>query len=162
MIENLKNRFSKSDGYIAIESVISMSVFLMIFIAMIGLFLVTYPRVVLLQEMHSITRLAEIQGGLTEENVAFFEQRIEGLGFVDGEGQVELTAVTESGLNAAEIDSPSTVNPFYIERDSLDAIYVKLTVPINTSVLNSALDFFGVSNTLDETVYEEIVYSERY
>lgn len=155
-------RTKKSDGYVAIESVLSMTVFFIILVAMIGLFLAVYPRMVLLQEMHSITRLAELQGGLTTENVQFYENRIGEFGFISDSSPIELTAVTESGVDASAIDGKGVKNPFYIKREDLDAIYVTLEVPIQTNLLDAALDFFGVSNRIKPYVFQELVYSERY
>lgn len=156
------NQFKRKDGAISIDAVLSLSVVLMIFIALLGLFLAIYPRIMLLQEMHSITRLAEMQGGLTSENIQFFEERIGDYGFVSNSAGVEIKVVTESGLNAGEIDEKGTENPFYIKREDFDAMQVFLNVPVDNSVLKSALSFFSVNGELGDYGFQEIVYSERY
>ena len=163
MLVSIKKKSIK-DGYVTIETVVSVSMFLFIFMAVLGLFLAIYPRVVILQESNSIAQLASIQGGLTEEDVQEFTTRISSYGFVDNSESVEINLITEAGVMADNIDPVEIDNGFYIKREDLDAMILVVRVPLKIEMLNTAMSFFSSSSghSLGSHQVEKLIYSERY
>lgn len=155
---------SNKDGYVAIETVVSVTVFLFIFMTILGLFLAIYPRVVILQESNSIAQLASVQGGLTDEDVKDFTARISSYGFVDNSDSVEINLITEAGVKADNIDPVEIDNGFYVKRADLDAMMLVVRVPLKLELLNTAMSFFGDSSghSLGLHQVEKLIYSERY
>lgn len=163
MLVSVKKRTSK-DGFVAIETVVSVTMFLFIFMAVLGLFFAIYPRVVILQESNSIAQLASIQGGLTDEDVQGFTTRISSYGFVDNSESVEINLITETGVKADNIDPIETNNGFYVKREDLDAMILVVRVPLKIEMLNTAMSFFSNSSghSLSSHQVEKLIYSERY
>lgn len=152
----------KKEGFVAIESVVSMSFFLIFFLLALGFYIHIYAQGTVNRDVHALATIAEQQGGLTDENIADFSNKMEGYSFLDSSKAIEVTAVTKSGIDATGISLIESDNSFYISRKSGDYIQVIVSVPVSNPLLQNAANFFGVGDTLQSLQSQESVYSERY
>lgn len=158
MFQKIRNK----EGFVAIESVVSMSFFLIFFLLALGFYIHIYAQGTVNRDVHALATIAEQQGGLTSENITDFKNKIEGYSFLDSNKAVEVTAVTKSGIDATDISLIESDDSFYISRRAGDYIQVIVSVPASNPLLQNAAHFFGVGELLDTLQSQEIVYSERY
>lgn len=156
------HKIRKKEGFVAVESVVAMSFFLIFFLLALGFYIHIYAQGSVNRDLHALATITEQQGGLTSENITDFTNKMEAFSFVDSGKSIEISAVTSSGMDATGISLAETEDAFYVSRSVGEYIQVRVDVPVSNPLLQNAAKFFGVGNTLESLQSQEIVYSERY
>ncbi|WCF11408.1 hypothetical protein NDS46_31110 (plasmid) [Paenibacillus thiaminolyticus] len=158
------NSFRERAGFVSIEAIFAMSMFLMLFLLLIGFFSYIYPQTTLNREVHALATLAQRQGGLTLDDVDSFVTRIEEYQFVDtSRGEIEVSAYTTPGdMDAIGVNGLDEAGAYYVKRDSKELIELTVTVPSYNQLLTPVARFFGVSGVSEHYAFREIFMSERY
>lgn len=149
-------------GFVSVETVFAMSIFLAFFMLVLGFFSYVYPYTNLQREVHVLATIAERQGGLTPEDIANFKSRLEAYPFIQQTDQVDVFAYVADTLEDVTDVTPLGVEgDHYVKRDSKDLIVVEVRVPSNGKLLRSAAKFFGVDGISDQYILKETVASFR-
>lgn len=173
-IWNLKiDKIKNKNGFVAIETVIALTVVLIIILLFIGFWLYLYPRTVLEKEVHTLAQQAKITGGLTNAQVTDFNNRMTDLGYEVQSLSVGTTSqpagdtskynglvnVYPKGGHDGSCSSVGFQN--YVKRTSSDKIIISVKVKAN-GFIKGPLSFFGTVTQLSD-VYNltETVMSER-
>lgn len=170
--ENLKEAKSKR-GVIAIETVIALSVVLMIILLFIGFWLYLYPRIVLEKEVHTLAQQAKVTGGLTNKQVTDFTNVMNNMGYdiyslsvgtttrpaSDVSKYNGLVNVYPKGGAGGSCTAPTYQN--FVKR--IDSEKLVITVKVKAQgFIKGPLAFFGVVTQLGDTYnITETVMSER-
>jgi hypothetical protein len=159
-----KKKFKGQSGFVSIEAVFAMSVFLIVFMLVIGFFTFIHPYTTIQRDVQALTTLAERQGGLTNQDVQNFKDKLTSYSFVSESVRViDVEAVTsESSTSAIGVDGLDVAGTNYISRDSKEFINITVTVPSNTKTLIPVLRYFNVSGITDKYTFQTSVMSERY
>lgn len=164
MIKKLKNR----QGFVSIETILAVSVAMMVILVLIGFFTTIFPRVRLQMETHTLAQKAKIQGGLTDatsqsvdSDVEIFKEKLSKVGY--RKEDIQITAYTEPGnLSAIGVTPYDSEGSNYIKRGSGETIYIVVKVPANQSI-KAPLSFFGLADSaIKEYIIVETVMSERW
>lgn len=158
----LKKIFKSRKGFVSIESIFPITLVLIFIVFFVSLLSYNLPKITMEKEVQLLSQLCKIHGGLTEEDVNTFLERMKEKGISADE--INITAVTEqSNLNAMGVSPMDSNDGNYIKRESGEIIEIKVEIPANKSVFNFVLKFFGIKNTIsDKYVFREVVVSERW
>lgn len=162
----MKNRFNlkTTDGSFSIEAVLAMANVLIIFMMIIGFYTFINPYTILNRDVHALATLAQRQGGLTDEDVEQFKERLNAYGFVDPQkGDIEVYAQTINEVEAIGIDGFGEAGTNYIKRDSKDFIVLAVSVPSYGDYLTSVFRVMGMGGQKapDRYLFKETFLSER-
>lgn len=166
--EKLKEEKNKK-GFIAIETVIALTVVIIFILLFIGFYIYLYPRIVLEKEVHTLAQQAKITGGLTQPQVQEFNKAMDTLGYT-----VQSLNVSTTNHQYAENGSASgLVNVYpkggpctggsqnFIKRTESEKLIITVKVKAN-NFIKGPLSFFGTTNSLSKTYnITETVMSER-
>lgn len=155
-----KNKLKKDNrGFISVESIIPLTIFVFIFVIIIEFFNFLYPTITLQIETHTLTQKAKIQGGLTSTDVNNMKSNLERKGF--DISKIQIIAKT----NSRDVSNVTPLNQNgsnYIKRNSGDEITVKIIVPADTRVNGWLLGFGSKAFSKNTHVIEERIHSERW
>ncbi|TCJ98255.1 UNVERIFIED_ORG: hypothetical protein BDK47_11841 [Anoxybacillus amylolyticus] len=153
---------SKKDGYVSVETVFAISIFLVFFLLVLGFFTYIYPYTVLQRDVYVLGTIAARQGGLTQEDIDQFKERLTRYPFLVHTDQVQVSVYVDGSLqDAANVTPLGEEGGNYVTRESKDLISIKVRVPANGELLRAAAKFFGVGGISDEYVFWETVASYR-
>lgn len=153
-----------NSGYVSVEAVFALSIFLIMFLMCISMFTYVYPQIQLQNEVKALSVICERQGGLTDEDILNFESSLQKYSFVaESEIPVIVTAETyPSGLDAIGVTGLDETGTNYIKRNSREIIGLTIKIPTNNSFVNQMMHFFDVAGVGDYYVFYEPVMSERF
>ncbi|MDF2880111.1 MAG: hypothetical protein K0R54_668 [Clostridiaceae bacterium] len=160
-----KNKVKEKNGSVSVDAVISMTFFLLLFSLTLAFFVYLYPQISLQKEVSMLGNIAELQGGLTEEDITQFQSSLENnfTYVANSEFPVIVTAIAEpSGTDATNVTPLGEIGNDYIKRGSKEIIRINIQVPANGKYLKAVANVFGVSDIKDYYVFSEPVMSERY
>jgi len=157
-----------------------MSAVLMITFLGIAYFTYLIPRQLITQEVQALTQIVKMQGGLTQTDVLWFQERMEERG-VDGENVTVLATAERRDLEGSVIYDDRDVSNVedlsteyvggertasslsYSPRDSKEVITVQVQVPSNNNFINAISRYWsGRGSNLGNYVFKETVMSERW
>ncbi|BBW98952.1 hypothetical protein GsuE55_37850 (plasmid) [Geobacillus subterraneus] len=144
------------------ETVFAISVFLVFFFLALGFFTYIYPYTVLQRDVHVLGTVAARQGGLTQEDIDQFQERLARYPFLGRSDQVQVSVYVNGSLQ-----DPASVTPLgeegghYVTRESKDLMDIEVRVPASGTLLRAVAKFFGVEGVSDEYVFWETVVSYR-
>lgn len=75
-IRTLRACLTQKGAYVSVEAVFAISVFLVFFLLALGFFSYIYPYTVLQRDVYALGTIAARQGGLTQEDVDQFKERL--------------------------------------------------------------------------------------
>lgn len=167
MIRKLKMKekvINSKSGYVSIEAVFAMSVFIIFFLLSISFFAYLYPQSQLQGEVEVLSLLCQRQGGLTEDDIANFEDSLRKYSFIDqSDLPIVVTAKTSpSGFDAIGVTDLEDEGDNYVKRESKEIINLVVQIPANNGLLKNIAQFFGIDSVNDYYYYFEPVMSERY
>lgn len=155
------NVFENKEGSVTLETILSLTMFVIFFVLVLAFFLFIYSFSDISRQTEILATAAERQGGLTVEDVNYFEERMSRYNFITS-GEVVVDAYTiPSGHSALNV-APLNEDGYYISRDSMEKIVIRVTTPSNNVLLKPVLSFFGIEKDSDSYTIERTVYSERY
>lgn len=155
-------------GFVSIETILAVSVAMMIILVLIGFFTTIFPRVILQIETHNLSQKAKIQGGLTDmssegtvSDVEVFKDRLSKAGY--DRDKIQITVTTDPGnINALGVTPYDQDGSNYIKRGTDEIIQILIKVPANQSI-RAPLSFFGLADSAPkEYIILETVMSERW
>lgn len=158
----MNSKQSKRKGYVSIEFVFGLTVFLITMVMVLGMFFYSYPRQKLEKEVAILAQQAKVNGGLTQENISEFGDRLDAMGLT---GVVYAYTAERTVLNVAPRNTPyaSCVADYnaFITRASGDVIYIEVVVNANVSMLSGPLKFFAAKTFPENYTLVDTVLSER-
>lgn len=173
---DLKNRLKESQnkkGFIAIETIIALTVVIIVILLFLGFWLYLYPRIVLEKEVHVLAQQAKVTGGLTNEQVSKFSETMNKLGYEIYSLSVGTT--NQPASNTSKYNGLVNVYPKggvsgsctaagyqnYIKRTDSEKIVISVKIKAN-GFIKGPLAFFGTITQLGD-VYNitETIMSER-
>lgn len=154
----------KKDGFISIDTVMSMSVVIIFILIAIAFYVYEYPSISLTTEVFTLSKVASEQGGLTPDDIASFKERIKTRKFVqDSPLEITVALIDEIGVSYTNVTTLNNLGTDYLKRQDLKVCTLIVKIPANTKMLNNMMIGINVSNTLGEYyVFEYPVVSKRY
>lgn len=144
----------KKDGFVTIEFIlVSTSLFFLLF-AFVGIFTYTYPTHAIQREVDVLTRQTQRNGGVTNEDLASFKDRLNDMRFIrESDVSVEVYATTRN--NNYNVVGVTESN--YVSKQDNEVIELTIITPS----YNQALRVI-TSNHKDYYVFKASVSSEKY
>lgn len=141
-------------GFITVELIMTSSVFLILIAAFAGIFVYIYPTISLQREVSMLTRQAQQNGGITNENLISFKEGIEDrYSFVaESDFEIEVEAFTDSGLSALGVSSD-----YYISKKDKAVITINVKIPSNNGIIKKR-----AGERSSYYYFEAVAVSEKY
>ena len=155
---------AQRSGYISIDAFFSMIAFLFLFLLAIGFFTYLQPYTnIYQQDFHQLTTLTERQGGLTEDDVEAFKERLTQHHYLQSKQTIKIQAETlSSGVDVTDVTPMGEEGSNYVHYDSFKSIEVTMVVPSNNQFFTAIGKVFGVQELSQTYKFREVVLSERY
>lgn len=166
--------FKSKRGSFSLEAVISMTFVLFLICLGVGYYTYMTLQQVLTQEVHTLATTAKLQGGLTEQDVERFKDRLVDKGHIpaDRRDEIAVIAIAEDEygneknvlgvlpLSEGYSDDPNA----YSHRGSKEIITVTARIPAKVNVLRAMLRFWDtdIKEGMEYYVFQETVMSERW
>lgn len=131
----LLKKIKNCRAFVAVETIISMSVFLLVLIFVILLCSYQIPKMGLENETQTLAETAKMQGGLTDSNstgttnndIDNFLNSLQKKGFDKNKVQISLKTIN-SKTNAIGVAPIGSTSSSYIKRSSLDPMVLTVTI----------------------------------
>lgn len=127
-------------GFVSLEVVLFTSAIIGLLAVIIGLFSFVNPTFAMQRDVDVLARQAQMNGGLTQQDVSNFEARMNKYPFVRNSNLgIDITAKTTSGYNVGAGGS-------YVTRGSGEVINIEIKVPCDSRMLkkvaNASTDYY--------------------
>lgn len=155
-------------GFVAIETILSTTLALSIFVLFAGFLVYMMPRIMLEKETQTLAQIAKKQGGLTDatsqpvnSDVDRFKDTLASQGY--DRSKITVTAQTSpNNANAIGVTPLTENGTNYIKRDSKELITITVTAPADSSLFRIPFSLMGFSKTMHNYIITETVGSERW
>lgn len=147
-------------GFVAVEAILSMSVFVVMVVFVILLCAYQIPKIGLENQVQSLCEVAKMQGGLTNEestgsnnnDIDNFVNKLQNEGFDKNGINIRLTT-SKSKINAIGVSPINSSEQIYVKRSDLDP----MTLRVEIAPKISKILFYKMPNY----VFQEEFLSER-
>lgn len=157
---------NNKDGFISLETVISLTALYMIFFLFLGMFVYITPIVTMPTYLYSLSNSARLQGGLTEDDIAAFKETINNnYNYINSNNLKDAIAIeaktipSNDDVSNIELDNESL---FYASRQHNEVIVVKASIPSNTFFFQGVFNYFNIFNINNNYAFRQVVASERF
>lgn len=165
-----KNKYIKNNkkGFVAVETILSSTVCLSLFVLFAGFLAYMTPRIMLEKEVQDLAQIAKKQGGLTDStsqpvnsDVDRFKDALASQGY--DRSKITVTAIANpSNKNAIGVTPLTGSGKNYITRDNKDLITITVVVPSDSSLFKIPFSLMGFSKNMNNYIITETVGSERW
>lgn len=144
----------KKDGFVTIEFIL-VSIFLIpLIVSAVGMYIYLYPTFTIQREVDVLTRQVQKHGGVRYEDMKDFEERLQGMPFIqESTREIEVHAETSpSNYNALNVTDTN-----YISKADDEVINLTIKVPSNMVLIKKFTKNFN-----DFYEFKSSVVSEKY
>lgn len=151
------------NGYLSIEAVVIIAIFMIFLLLFIAFYTYMFPQQQLQEEVKTLASVCERHGGLTATDISEFEDSLQKYQWVANSSlPIVVHAVTPDGTAATGVTPVGTEGTNYISRDSDKVITLLVQIPAYSHFLNGMMSVFNSKSIGDYYVFSYRVVSERY
>lgn len=140
-------------GFVSLEIILYGIFMFLVISAVVGVFTYVYPTFELQREVHLLGKTAQANGGITNQNLSEFKNKVNKIPFVKESGK---DVIIEASTSVGNHNVIGVNNGNYVSKSSRNVINIVVKVPSNNFIskfTNKSSDYY---------IFKTSVMSEKY